>query len=92
MPAALPWEEGELQTLVSNPESRIFLDQKRIPVVLQPFHLQDLKSAVRDLLNASVDNYDKSYVYAYMPVCMQCLFAIFSRHFVFLSQVYCHVA
>lgn len=60
MPAVIPWVDDVLQKLVSDPDSCIFLDQKRIQVVLQPFHLQDLKSAVRDLLNESVDSYHKS--------------------------------
>ncbi|KAK3918777.1 DNA-directed RNA polymerase I subunit RPA43 [Frankliniella fusca] len=60
MPAAIPWGENELEKLASSSDSRIFLVQEKIPVVLQPFHLQDLKSAVRDLLNASIDSYHKS--------------------------------
>ncbi|XP_034254534.1 nucleolar protein dao-5-like [Thrips palmi] len=60
MRAVIPWAEGELQTLAADPHSRVFSDLRKITVVLQPFHLQDLKTAVRDLLNASVNCYDKS--------------------------------
>lgn len=60
MPAHLPWGEDELQKLIALAESRVFRDQRKIPVVLQPIHLHDLKSAVRDLLNESVNSYDKA--------------------------------
>ncbi|XP_026279766.1 nucleolar protein dao-5 [Frankliniella occidentalis] len=60
MPAAIPWGENEIEKLASSSDSRIYLVHEKIPVVLQPFHLQDLKSAVRDLLNTSIGSYHKS--------------------------------
>lgn len=58
----IKWSMLELRGLVEDEDVRVFYQRAQKHLGLYPFHLKDLNTAIREILNSTINCYDNEYV------------------------------
>ncbi|KAJ8667333.1 hypothetical protein QAD02_008995 [Eretmocerus hayati] len=59
VPAGVSWTSLELEGLVEDEDSCVFVERKQKHLGLHPYHLSNLSAALREILDAGLNRYDQ---------------------------------